>query len=126
MPVRPGQNGTNAPRILVLSDGLEVGGAERQIALLLKYLPNSWPRRVWSMNDGPFAMEICKAGIPVSIKLRAWRLDPFPALHLWSLIRNWKPSVVHSFGHMCTLAAIPACRILRIPLINGTIRHAHI
>jgi glycosyltransferase involved in cell wall biosynthesis len=45
-----------------------------------------------------------------------------PALQLWSLLHRWRPDVVHSWGWMSSLAAGPVCRVLGIPLIDGTIR----
>ena len=39
----------------MLKEALPVGGAERQLALIVKYLPPHWDRRVWAMGGGPFA-----------------------------------------------------------------------
>jgi glycosyltransferase involved in cell wall biosynthesis len=109
-------------KVLVAADSLALGGAERQMALLLRYLPGTWSRCLWSLADGPFAKQIRNAGVEVIISPRLWRWDPLPALHLWKVIRSWHPSLVHTYGYMSTLAAAPACRSLGIPLVDGSIR----
>lgn len=113
---------SNMPRVLYLMDGLSNGGAERQFALLIRYLPDHWARRVWSMDDGPFRDVIEGTGVRVDIRRRSWQLDITPTYDLWRIIREWRPDVVHSWGWMSTLAAAPLCKHLRLPLIAGTIR----
>jgi glycosyltransferase involved in cell wall biosynthesis len=110
------------PKILYLTDGLFNGGAERQLALILKYLPSGWARRVFSLGDGPFTEAIRASGIPVEIRERKARFDARPALHVWHSIREWKPDLIHSWGWMGSVAAGPMCKALGIPFIDGTIR----
>ena len=109
-------------KVLLLTDDLGNGGLERQLALLAKTLPAQWDRRVFSLQDGPFAAVLRDAGVPVDIHPRASRLDVRPALRLWQVLHRWRPDIVHSWGWMCSLAAGPACRALGIPMIDGTIR----
>jgi glycosyltransferase involved in cell wall biosynthesis len=106
----------------MLKDALPNGGAERQLALVMRYLPDHIERRVWAMGGGPFADVIAAQGHRVDIAARSARLDVRPAVSLWRLVASWRPHVVHSWNWMCTLAAIPACRVLGIPLVDGTIR----
>jgi glycosyltransferase involved in cell wall biosynthesis len=113
-------------KILFLADSLVYGGAERQLTLLAKYLPRGWEPRVFTLGDGPFTAELRKAGVVVHVSPRRWRWDVLPALNLWRLIRSWRPDVVHSYGYMGTLAALLPCKWLRIPLVDGTIRRAHV
>ena len=109
-------------KVLLLTDDLGNGGLERQLALLAKTLPAQWDRRVFSLQDGPFAAVLRDADVPVDIHPRASRLDVRPALRLWQVLHRWRPDIVHSWGWMCSLAAGPACRALGIPMIDGTIR----
>ncbi len=109
-------------RVLVVVDGLGNGGAERQVALLVEHLPPEWERRVWSMAGGPFAGVIRSAGVSLRVRERVSRRDVRPAFDLWREIVQWRPDVVHSWGWMCTAAAGPVCRLLAIPVIDGTIR----
>ncbi|MCL4555099.1 MAG: glycosyltransferase [Actinobacteria bacterium] len=110
------------PRVLYLADGFDNGGAERQLVLLVKYLPPEWERRVWAMGDGPFAEAIRDLGVPIDTRTRSWRWDLSPSVDLWATIARWHPDVVHSWGWMCSLAALVACRALQIPFVDGTIR----
>lgn len=109
-------------KVLLLIDSLGNGGAERQLALLVKYLPPEWERCVVSLGDGPFAEVIRNDGSQVVVLRRVWRFDISPALALWQLVARWRPDVVHSWGWMASAAVGPICRILGIPLIDGTIR----
>jgi glycosyltransferase involved in cell wall biosynthesis len=110
------------PRILYLADILSNGGAERQLALLLKYMPPEWDRRVWSLGDGPYAGVIRASGIPIEVHERRWRYDLVPVLGLWGMLMRRRPDVVHSWGWVASATAGPACRALRIPWIDGSIR----
>jgi glycosyltransferase involved in cell wall biosynthesis len=110
------------PKILYLTDGLFNGGAERQLALLVKHMPSGWTRRVFSLETGPFAEVIRASGVPVDIRERKARFDSSPAIYLWRLIRTWKPDVIHSWGWMSSVAAGPMCKCLGIRFIDGTIR----
>ncbi len=109
-------------KVLLLTDDLGDGGLERQFDLLTENLPAQWDRRVFSLEDGPFATVLRDAGVPVNVHPRASRLDAQPTIQLWQVLQRWRPDVVHSWGWMCSLAAGPACRALGIPLIDGTIR----
>ena len=110
------------PKVLYLADILSNGGAERQLALLVKYLPPEWDRRVWSLGDGPFVEVIRAGGIPVEVHERRWRYDLVPILNLWLTLIRHRPAIVHSWGWVSSAAAAPLCRLLRIPWIDGSIR----
>ena len=108
--------------MLYLKEALGIGGAERQLALTLKHLPSEWERRVWAMAGGAFADAIAAQGHRVYIKPRVARLDVRPAGSLWRLLLDWRPDVVHSWSWMTSAAALPLCKSLGIPIIDGTIR----
>ena len=109
-------------RVLLLNISLANGGLERQLCLLARRLPDEWERRVWTLEGGPFAEVLRGAGVAVDVVPRRFRFDPLPALRLWSLVRQWRPDVVHAWHWMPALAAIPACASFRMPLIDGSIR----
>ena len=109
-------------KILYLVDTLGNGGAERQLSLLLKHLPPQWDRRLWSLGDGPFAEVIRASGVPVEVHERLWRYDLAPILDLWRTVARERPAIIHSWGGVCSAAAAPLCRLLRIPWVDGTIR----
>jgi glycosyltransferase involved in cell wall biosynthesis len=53
---------------------------------------------------------------------RRSRLDPVPAAALWRTLAASPPDVVHSWGWMSTALAGPLCRLMGVPLVDGTIR----
>ena len=57
---------TDRPRILWILPSLEVGGTERQAALLLPYLSRTFEPRVLTLyREGPLAEDLKQSGIPV-------------------------------------------------------------
>jgi glycosyltransferase involved in cell wall biosynthesis len=109
-------------RLLVVTDTLGNGGAERQLALTVTNLPTEWDVRCFSVGGGPFAAYLAERGVDLEIAERSWHYDPLPFLRLWSVVRRWRPHLVHSWGYMTTLAGLPAYRVFRIPFIDGSIR----
>ena len=110
------------PKVLYLADILSNGGAERQLALLLKYMTPEWDRRVWSLGGGPYAEVIRASGVPVEVHERRWRYDIAPVLDLWQMLIRRRPAIVHSWGWVSSAAVAPLCRLLCIPWIDGSIR----
>jgi glycosyltransferase involved in cell wall biosynthesis len=109
-------------KILFVTDSLSNGGAERQLALLVKYLPDGWDRRIWSLSEGPFRNVIENSNIRLDVCKRSWQFDITPAFNLWRITREWSPDIIHAWGWMSALAAVPICKAMRIPLVNGSIR----
>jgi len=107
--------------VLFLTDWLGNGGAERQSALLARHLPPGWECQFWSLDDGPYLHVLQETGIEVAVCKRRWKLDISPAFNLWRKVSSWRPSIIDAKGWMGALAAVPICRALRIPLINGSI-----
>jgi glycosyltransferase involved in cell wall biosynthesis len=110
------------PKILFISDTQGNGGAERQLTLLVKSLPPEWECCVWGLDDGPYLRVLQEAGVEVGVGKRKWKKDVSPALDLWRKVNSWRPDIVHALGWMSALAAVPICRALRIPLVNGSLR----
>ena len=106
-------------RLLVVTDSLGSGGAERQLALTMTHLPEEWDIRCFSLDDGPFATQLREHGVKLDIVERRWRYDPLPFLRLWGLVAGWRPQLVHCWGYMTTLTTFPVYRALGIPFING-------
>ena len=110
------------PRVLMVTDGLWNGGAERQLALLIASLPEPWSASVLSMEDGPYRPVLESLGVEVRIAPRVHRFDVTPAVRMWRIASGIGPDIVHSWGWMSSIAIIPFCRTHRIPLLNGIIR----
>jgi glycosyltransferase involved in cell wall biosynthesis len=110
-------------RVLMLKEALPTGGAERQLALIMRHLPPQWERAAWVMKGGPFADVIAADGHRVVVAARKARYDVRPAWSLWRMLWDWRPDVVHSWDWMSTFAAAPLCRALGIPIVDATIRN---
>ncbi|MCE5253882.1 MAG: glycosyltransferase [Actinomycetia bacterium] len=109
-------------RVLMVTDSLEDGGAERQLSLLANSLPEPWSVSVLSVADGPYRLVLEKLGIDVTVTPRKYRVDATPAFGMWRIASGVHPDIVHSWGWMSNAAMIPFCRARKIPLLNGTIR----
>lgn len=109
-------------RLLVTTDCLGNGGAERQLALTVTNLPDSWDVRCFSAGDGPFVAHLRERGVDVELAERRGRYDPLPFFRLWSIVARWRPHLVHSWGYVTTLAGFPIYGALGIPFVDGTIR----
>lgn len=110
------------PRVLMVTDGLWNGGAERQLALLASSLSEPWSASVISMTDGPYRPVLEKLGVEVRLAPRRSRYDITAAVRMWRAATQERPDVVHSWGWMSTLAMVPYCRMHRIPLLNNTVQ----
>jgi len=109
-------------KILFTIDGLPNGGAERQLALLLKYLPQCWETRAVSLGGGPYHHVLLDQKTSVTVFQRRSRFDLIPVLQLYSEIIRYKPDIIHSWGALCSALVAPICKAFRILLIDGTIR----
>jgi glycosyltransferase involved in cell wall biosynthesis len=109
-------------RVLLLSANLTTGGLERQLALLAANLPDPWRPLVWTADGGPFEEVLARTGVPHVVDRRRSRLDPSPFAKLWRLIVACRPDVVHAWHWMPASAALPLCRLLDIPFVDGSIR----
>lgn len=109
-------------KVLLLADNLNNGGAERQMVLLAKNIPETWDVFLWSMDEGPFLKDILEAKIKNHIRKRKFQYDITPFFDLAKLVSSYRPTIIHSWGWMSTLAAIPITKIFGIPLVNGIIR----
>jgi glycosyltransferase involved in cell wall biosynthesis len=104
-------------KILYLIDTLYAGGAERQLSLLLKFLPPTWDTRVVSLDNGQFYQVLRDQKTAVVIYKRRSRFDPIPVLQLYFEIWRYKPDIIHSWGWLCSALVAPLSKILHILLI---------
>jgi len=109
-------------RVLYLADELGNGGAERQLALLVKSLSSEWQPRVFSLEGGPYAQILRQNNIQLDLYERYHRYDLGPVVGIWNLLVQWRPTLVHSWGWLCSAVTAPMCKLLRIPFIDGSIR----
>lgn len=113
-------------RVLYLVDSMRVGGKERQICELLKSLNGgSVEAMVVTMGAEQFYVaDIQKLGVPLIYLLRRVRWDPTILARLWSILRNFRPHVIHTNSEMAMTYAWPLARLMGIRIVNATIRNA--
>jgi glycosyltransferase involved in cell wall biosynthesis len=111
-------------KILYLIDSLGIGGAERQLSLLLKYIAPHWETRVVSLGGGPYHQVLINQNTSVIVFPRRSRFDLLPVFQLYTEILHYKPDIIHSWGGLSSTLAAPICKILHIILIDGSIRIA--
>ncbi len=113
-------------KILLLIDSLLGGGKERRLLELIKGLRGYENVEVHLIifSDRIHYKEVFEFGIPVTILKRVPKKNPMVFWRLLKLCRQFKPDIIHSWGTMSTILAIPSSLILNIKLINGNIANA--
>src|SRR5512140_1953128 len=109
------------PRVLILIDGLHVGGMERQIVELLTELRRGgrWEIIVAVLDaGGEWESEVSRLAHQFLPLRRSVRFDlAFP----WRLIRHIRRSridLIHAWGWMSALGGLVAARFCGLPIIN--------
>ncbi|MEO1624195.1 MAG: glycosyltransferase [Bacteroidota bacterium] len=113
-------------KVMMLIDSLVRGGRERRLLELLKAFSK---RKELSATVVIFAdkveyPDIHKLDCTLHILERKPAKDPRVFYRLWQLCRKEKPDLIHSWGWMPSVYALPACTGLGIPLLNASISDA--
>ncbi|MBD0852596.1 glycosyltransferase [Maribacter arenosus] len=113
-------------KILLLIDSLVSGGRERRLIELIKGFANysDVQLNLVVFSEKIHYQEIFELGIPVNILKRVPKRNPMVFYRLYKLCKSWKPDLMHSWGTMSAIMAIPSSMILGIKLINGNITDA--
>ncbi len=107
------------PLILHCLDGLGIGGAERELVLLLQYMPRELFEHVVCHvgPSGTLAPEIRALGIPVHDLSGGQRYSLRALLRLLRLARRLRPALVHADHRYGKLYARVVSRTLGVPLL---------
>lgn len=114
-------------RVLLCIDALGVGGKERQAVELIKGLtrhPEIDSNVICLATDDFYLDQLTGAGISVAFATRRMRWDMGLFYRLSRIIRQYQPHVIHTNGLLSSFYTLPLARLMRIPLINGSIRNA--
>ena len=86
-------------RILLVIPTLDRSGAEKQFTLLATGLPrDQFDVRVVALTrGGPYAEDLERHGIPLTVLGKRWKFDPFCLWKLSRLIKRWHPDVIHTW-----------------------------
>lgn len=118
--------------ILLVKDGLGIGGAETQLLALARGLRTlGHTVRVANLSSAAtLEPDFLRAGVPVHHLARRGRFDLLPVLHLAWLAFTFRPSVVQSFHWLANLYAATALRLLpgsvRPPLVGALRGHYYL
>jgi len=110
-------------KILLAVDSLARGGMERRLIELIKGLKR-YPEIKLSLvvfSETIAYPEIHDLDIPITILIRVPKKNPMVFVRFYKLCKNWGPDLIHCWGTMSSIWAIPTSKILRIKLINGSI-----
>ncbi len=113
-------------KILFIIDSIRRGGRERRMIELLKSFREHPDIQVEMVvfSDIIEYQEVYDLPYPLHLLKRQPKRDPRIFYKLFELARQIKPDLVHSWGTMSSIFAIPTCKILGLPLINGNIADA--
>ena len=111
-------------KILLLTQDLEVWGAQRQIVELAKQLnPSLYDVRLGTLErHGPLIGDIEALGIPVKTFERRWRWDLSPIGRLVHYLRREEIDIIHSFLFLPNFYARFAGKLARTPAIVSSLR----
>jgi glycosyltransferase involved in cell wall biosynthesis len=113
-------------KILYYTDSLRLGGKERQLVELLKGLKQAGGMELLlvCMDQGEFYEPDVRAlSIPLKYLFRKSRWDPTLLYSFYRLANEFRPDVIHTNSMMSSAYALPAAKLLGVPLINGSIRN---
>lgn len=113
-------------RIVQFIDTLRSGGKERQLVELLKGLTEMEDVKVHLliMSNNIHYSALSEIDVQVHYLLRNSRHDPSIYLKVFTLLREIKPDILHSWNSMCSIYALPAVKLLKITFINGFLRNS--
>lgn len=113
-------------RVIHFIDSLRAGGKERQLVELLKGL-SAYKEIVCElaiMSEDIQYDAVNNLDIQKHYLIRKNKKDPRILVKLYKLCKKFKPDIIHSWGSMPSVYAVPVAKILKIKLINGMVRDA--
>ena len=111
-------------RILFFTENLRAGGKERRIIELLKHLKSSGDVQIELVLTKNLIHyeEIYGLNIPIHfIERKFLKKDPRLFFKFFKIAKAFKPDIIHVWGHMVAVYAVPTKLLLGIPLINNEI-----
>lgn len=118
-------SGSHAVKVLHVITGLGSGGAERQLASLVRCSdPGQVTHRVISlMDDGVYGADLRAAGVRLdSLNLRKGHFSPATGLTLARLMRGFKPDLVQTWLYHADLAGLLAAQLAGRPPVVWSLR----
>lgn len=114
-------------RILFFTERLSAGGKERRLVQLIRSLsrrPDMQMELVVTRRDVHYK-EIFDTGIVIHYLVRKFsKKDPTVFVRFMKIVRRFRPDVLHVWGNMVAVYAIPAKVLFNIPMVNSQIADA--
>lgn len=113
-------------KIIYFIESLESGGKERRLVELLKGIKRNrnFECELVVTKEAIHYSDIYSTGIPINYIERKSKKDLSPFLKFLRICRRYKPDIIHVWGNLVALYAIPSKLLLRIPMINSQIADA--
>lgn len=113
-------------RILLIIESLSRGGKERRLLGLLKWIikQNDVKCELVVMSKDVHYNEVFDFGIKIHYLIRKVKKDLTIFPKLYQICKDFKPDIIHSWGMMTSIYAIPIAKMLNIKFINGQINSA--
>jgi glycosyltransferase involved in cell wall biosynthesis len=110
-------------RILFFIDSMRAGGKERRLTELMKVLQYEKEIKfeLAIMDKDVHYNEALNLGINIHYLIRNTKKDLQIFNAFYRLCKEFRPDIVHCWDSMTVLYSIPACKLLKIKLINGMI-----
>lgn len=114
-------------KVLFFIESLRAGGKERRIIELLKGLkrhPEVEVQLVLTRKEIHY-QEFYELNIPLHIIERKFlKKDPLLFIKFYKIARKFQPDLIHVWGHMVAVYAVPTVWKLGVPLLNNEITDA--
>jgi len=114
-------------KILFFIESLHSGGKERRIVELLKGLSKykSISMELVLTKRGIHYTDIFDLNVKIHyVERKYFKKDPSCFLKFYRIARAFKPNIIHVWGNMVAIYALPAAKLLNIKFINGAITYA--
>src|SRR5688572_22728633 len=115
------------PRILIFIGSLRSGGKERRLIELLSYLKarNSFRILVVMTKNEIHYSEFYNLNIEYRIIRKAWKKNDVTVFfQFYRICNQYNPDIIHTWGRMQTLYAVPVVLMQKTHLLNGQITGA--
>ena len=110
-------------KILFFINGLNTGGKERRMMELMKEvkLRKGIQFELVLMNSNVGFPEIFDMDIKLHYLIRKTKKDFSVFKRFYNICKEYNPDIIHCWDSMTAVYAIPACKILKIKLLNGMV-----
>ena len=116
----------NKLKVLFCIDGLNIGGKEKRLLLLIKHLnPKIFDLILVKFEDYDELLEDFRLHIKKIITCkRYFRWDPTMFYKLYNILNTHSPNMIIAFDWMTAFYTMPVSKLLDIPFINASITDA--